>query len=274
MLSTIRRWFGVSLLGLCAGSAWADEWDWLTIEGDYLIGASVVSGTGHVGEAPLRYDLQPMWAFQLGPFRVSRSRGSSLMKAGREELETGVSANFGLFDNWRLGASLRMDSGRDFEPGSRLYGLPSIPSTLRGRVSTGSALGPRWSWSSSYDKDLLGRNGGSRLSGGLNYHYPLDEKRYLDLGLGATWGDKTYLQTHYGITPETAQRTGRDPYRLGGGPENLRIGLQYTHVLADEWVLFGGLDISRLLSAPSRSPLVGRVTTHTISAGIGYRGKR
>lgn len=263
-----------SLVLVSTGAARAADGDWLRIEGDYLIGASVVSGTGHVGEAPLRYDLKPMWAFQLGPFRVSRSRGSSLMKAGREQLETGVSADFGILNDWSLSASLRMDNGRDFDGDPRLDGLPDIPSTLRGRISTGSALGERWSWSTSVDKDLLGRRGGSRLSLGLNRRIPITDLNYWDLSFGSTYGDRTYLQTTYGITPDSAARTGLGPYHLGGGWENARAGLQYTHVLSDKWVFFGGLDLSRMLSAPSRSPLVGRKTTHSLSVGIAFRGKR
>lgn len=274
MLSSFDRGCLGLLLGVSTVCASAAEGDWLTIEGDYLIGASVVSGNGHVGDAPVRYDFKPMWAFQLGPFRVSRSRGSSLLKAGRDELETGVSADFGIFNDWRLGASLRMDNGRDFGGDPRFQGLPDIPSTLRARVSTGSALGERWSWSTSIDKDLLGRRGGSRLSAGVNYRHPVSDLNYWDFGLGSTFGDSAYLQTHYGITPQTAARTGRSPYTLGGGWENMRASLQYTHVLSDHWVLFGGLDLSRMLSAPSRSPLVGRKTTHSISAGIAFRGKR
>jgi MipA family protein len=274
MLSLFLRWGVVGLAGGCVGSAWANDRDWLAIEGDYLIGASVVSGNGHVGDAPVRYDFKPMWAFQLGPFRVSRSRASTLIKAGREELETGVSADFGLFNDWRLSASLRMDNGRDFGPRSRLYGLSSVPSTLRARVSTGTPLGEFWSWSTSVDKDLLGRRGGARLSAGLNRRIPVTDQSYWNFGLGTTFGDRTYLQTHYGISQAGAQRTGRDTYSLGSGWENVRASLQYTHVLSDSWVVFGGLDLSRMVSDPSRSPLVGRKTTHAISAGIAYRGKR
>jgi MipA family protein len=274
MLSTKSRW-GAALLASCLSSPlWASDSDWLSIEGDYLIGASVVSGNGHVGDAPVRYDLKPMWAFRLGPFRVSRSRASSLLKAGREELETGVSADIGIFEDWRLSASLRMDNGRDFGGDPRFGGLPDVPSTLRWRISTGSSVGERWSWSTSLDRDFLGRGGGARLAGGLNYRYPVTENNYWDIGVGSTWGDGTYQQTNYGISRETAIKSGRAPYTLGGGWENVRASFQYTHVLNDNWVMFGGLDLSRMLSASSRSPLVGRKTTHSISAGIAFRGKR
>ncbi len=274
MKTACRRWAVVWVAGLAVCSAGAEEKDWLTIEGDYLVGASVVSGKGHIGEPKVEYDLKPMWAFQLGPFRVSRSRASSLMKAGREELETGVSADFGIFDDWRLSGSLRMDNGRNFAPNSPFGGLPSIPSTLRGRLSTGSALSEFWSWSASLDKDLLGRRGGTRLALGANRRIPVSDSNYFDFGLGGSWGGGTYLQTHYGIGIEAAQRTGRAPYLLNGGWENVRASLQYTYVIDERWVLFGGLDLSRMVSAPSRSPLVGRRTSHQLSAGIAFRGKK
>ena len=134
MLSISHRWGLGLVLGASAAAASAAEGDWLTIEGDYLIGASVVSGNGHVGDAPVRYDFKPMWAFQLGPFRVSRSRASSLLKAGREELETGVSADFGIFDNWRLGASLRMEPVKwGYAP---LWAQGKRPPAINARVET------------------------------------------------------------------------------------------------------------------------------------------
>ena len=262
------------LAGCMGAPLWAADRDWLTIEGDYLIGASLVSGNGHVGDAPASRDIKPMWAFQLGPFRVSRSRAASLMQAGREKLETGVSADFGIFDDWRASASLRVDNGRDFGGDPRYAGLPDVRSTLRWRISTGSAIGERWSWSSSYDRDFLGRNGGARLSAGLNYRLPVTETNYWDFGMGTTWGDRTYLQTNYGISQDTAAKTGRAAYLIGGGWENVRASAQYTHVLNEHWVLFGGLDLSRMVSSPASSPLVGRKTTHSISAGIAFRGKR
>lgn len=274
MLSMKRQWVAALVAGCATTPLWAADSDWLTIERGYLIGASVVSGNGHIGDAPVRHDFKPMWAFKLGPFRVSRSRAASLLQAGREGLETGVSADFGVFEDWRASVSLRVDNGRDFGNDPRYAGLPDVRTTLRWRASTGTNVGANWSWNSSYDRDFLGRQGGGRLSGGVNYRYPVNEMRYWDFGMGTTWGDRTYLQTTYGISQKTAAATGRAPYLLGSGFENLRLSAQYTQVLSDHWVLFGGLDLSRMLSAPAHSPLVGRKTTHTISAGIAFRGKR
>ena len=44
----------------------------------YLIGLSAASSSSHIGHGKVSYDLKPMWAFQLGPLRVSRSRARAL----------------------------------------------------------------------------------------------------------------------------------------------------------------------------------------------------
>ena len=171
----------------------------------YLVGASVVSANGHIGSGVTRYDIKPLWAFQLGPFRVSRSRANSLLRAGREQLETGVSTELDVFSDWRLGASLRLDNGRSFADDPLLRGLPDIGTTLRARLSARRALGPRWSWSMNTDHDLLGRKGGLRLGTGVNYAYPYSADTQWDFSMGLGMGNARYLQTHYGISLEGAQ---------------------------------------------------------------------
>lgn len=239
----------------------------------YLVGASVVSANGHIGSGVTRYDIKPLWAFQLGPFRVSRSRANSLLRAGRERLETGVSTEFDLFSDWRLGASLRLDNGRSFDGDPEFQGLPDVRTTLRGRVSTGRSFGERWNWSVSLDHDLLDRGGGARLNTGVNYRYPVSRRTNLDFSVGGGWGDARYLRTLYGISPEAAQATGREPYRLGSGWENLRLGAHFETALSTHWVVFGGLDVSRVLGSTARSPLVGRLVTHGLGVGVAYRSK-
>lgn len=271
----------VWLCGLCVlaglggvGSAWAEgalsvpETD----EG-YLIGASLASSSSHVGNGKASFTLKPMWAFQLGSVRVSRSRANSLMSAGREKLETGLSTNFDIFSDWRLGASLRIDNGRSFDSDPQLAGLPDVRTTLRARASLSRPFGDRWSWSASVDQDLLGREGGLRLSQGVGYRWPVSEKTYWDFSMSSTWGNARYLQTQYGISSAAAMDTGRQAYLIGSGWESFRTSVQFTHAMSNHWVAFGGLDLSQLLRGAAHSPLVGRVTTHGLSVGIAYRSK-
>lgn len=239
----------------------------------YLIGASLASSSSHIGHGKVRYDLKPMWAFQLGPVRVSRSRARSLMGAGKEQLETGLSTQFDLFTDWRVGASLRLDNGRSFAGDPEFSDLPDVRTTARVRLSTGRALGPRWNWNASVDQDLLGRQGGMRLSQGFSYRLPMTEQSFWDFSMGTTWGDGRYLQTQYGIDQAAARTSGREAYLIGSGWESLRTSLQYTRAINQHWVAFTGLDMSRLLRASAQSPLVGRVSTSSLSFGLAYRSK-
>jgi MipA family protein len=242
-----------------------------SVDEGYLIGASVASSSSHVGHAKAQYTLKPMWAFQLGSVRVSRSRASSLMSAGREKLETGLSTDFDIFSDWRLGASLRVDNGRSFDEDPDLAGLPDVRTTLRARLSVSRPLGPNWHWNASVDQDILGRQGGMRLSQGVGYRWRVSDKTHWDFSTSATWGNGRYLQTQYGIDMASAVNTGRAPYLLGSGWESARTSVQFTHAISEHWVTFGGLDLSRLLRGAAHSPLVGRVTTHGLSVGLAYR---
>lgn len=259
---------GAGQLALATGALAVPDVD----EG-YLIGASIASSSSHVGNAKARYTLKPMFAFQLGPVRVSRSRATTLMSAGREKLETGLSTDFDIFSDWRLSASLRVDNGRSFDEDPKLAGLPDVRTTLRARLSTSRPLIGHWSWSASVDQDIMGREGGLRLSQGLGYRWRVSERTHWDFSTSTTWGNGRYLQTQYGIDTASAANTGRQPYLLGSGWESFRTSVQFTHAINEHWVTFGGLDLSQLLRGAAHSPLVGRVTTHGLSVGLAYRSK-
>lgn len=49
---------------------------------DYVLGASRVSSADHLGVSKQRLSLSPVWAFQLGRFRIATTRASSLLSVG------------------------------------------------------------------------------------------------------------------------------------------------------------------------------------------------
>lgn len=238
---------------------------------DYLVGASLASSAGHIGETDQRLSLQPLWAFQLGRFRVATGRASSLLSVGRETVDPGLSTVLTTADGWRLSTSLQFDRGRKSGADPLLAGLPEIRNTLRGRASASLALGTRWSWSVSGSQDLLGRGGGFYLNTGLGYRYPVSEQTYWDIGLGGVWGTDLYRQTHYGISPEAALATGRAAYSLGSGWERVSLGVSMTTALNRRWVAFGGLSLSQLQGAAALSPVVGRKAVYGATMGLAYR---
>lgn len=238
---------------------------------DYLIGASVVSSTAHIGTGERKTSLKPVWHFYLGPVRVSRSRGSTLLGAGRRSGETGLSTDFLAAKDWNISASLRVDNGRTFDDEPLFRGLPDIRTTIRARVSATRPFAERWAWNVNMDQDILGKDGGARMGTSLSYRYPVSDATHLDFGVSAGWADARYMRTHFGISDEAAQLVGRAPYHLGSGLEGVQATMQFTSAMSRRWVLFGGVDFSRLQGGAAHSPLVGRPVTHAVTLGLAYR---
>ena len=242
---------------------------------DYLIGAALTSSTAHMGQTENNLRLKPVFAFQLGRLRVSRSRANVIMSAGRGEgVETGVSTELLSRQNWSLSASLRLDNGRSFEGDPRWEGLPDIQDTVRGRVSARRSLGARWSTSVSFDHDLLDKDGGGRLLAGLGYRLPQSDRAHWDFSASGSWGSSRYMQTHYGISSPSLALVGSRAYTPGSGPESLQLGIDYTHALGENWVAFGGVGFSRLVRPAAASPLIDRKSTYGMSVGLAWRSSR
>lgn len=241
---------------------------------DYVLGASLVSSADHLGVSKQRLSLSPVWAFQLGRFRIATTRASSLLSVGREAVDPGLSTVLVTTDGWRLSTSLQIRDKRESGDDPLFSGLPDVRATLLGRASASIDLGSRWSWSLSGTQDLLDRGAGLTLGTGLGYRYPVSGDTYWDAGMGLGWGNALSRQTAFGISPEAALASGRTPYSLGAGVSSLSLGWSITSALSEHWVAFGGLSASQLQGAAARSPLVGRKTVYGASIGLAYRGGR
>lgn len=263
------------LLGVWAlGMSWAVQAaEPLALEAsrDYLIGASLSSGRDPFGTSDQRLSLRPIWAFQLGRFRFATSGASALLAQGRESVDSGVSTVLTRSDLVSLSTSLAIDEGRSWRGDPVYDGLPRVRDTLRGRITAGVTISPRWSASLRASQDLLGREGGLRLDSGLNYRHPISPLTHWDLSLGVGWGNRTFNQTHYGIAPAAASATGLQPHDLGAGVDAVSLGWRITSALNQRWVAYGGLNVSQLQGGVARSPLATRTTTWGATVGLAYR---
>ena len=127
---------------------------------NYVLGAIVSSGPDYTGGDGRSVHVRPAWALEYGRFRLSTSRGSTLMGHGLEQRESGATAVLAENDQFNLSASLRLDNGRKSGDSPLLSGLPEVRSTLRARISAGYAITPRWSVGAGLSQDILGRDGG------------------------------------------------------------------------------------------------------------------
>lgn len=262
----------VAALLLTGLGAWAQDSVTLKASRDLLVGTAVNSSAGHLGLGDRRWSLSPVWAFQLGRFRLASGRAASLLSVGREPVDAGLSTVITTAGDWRLSTALRIRDARDADDSDPLLqGLPGTRATLLGRVSASRAIGRRWTGSVSATQDLLGNGAGLSVGLGLGYRYPMSEHTYWDASAGLGWSNATARQTSFGIRPQDAAAAGRAPYAIGAGWDSASLSWNLTSSLSEHWVAWGGVGVSQLQGAAARSPLVGRRTVASASIGLAWR---
>ncbi len=239
---------------------------------NYALGLAYSISPSYAGSDERKSRLRPVLALQYGRFRLSSSRGSSVLRHGLDTRGSGASATLIERDRFNISAALRIDNGRDASDATRLAGLPEVRSTLRGRISMGYAITDRWSAGASVSQDLLGRSGGAQLNTGLQYALNLTPQTRFSVGLGAAFGDATFMRTQFGV-PDSAPGMGSAlaPFTPGAGLYSVDAGMGVMTALSRRWVAFGAITASQLKGDARRSPLTVRPQSYGATAGIAYR---
>lgn len=236
---------------------------------NYALGAIMGSSPDYAGGDGRKNSLRPAWAIEYGRFRLSTSRGSAFMGHGLGPRESGASATLAQGDQFHLGASLRIDKGRDGSDAPILVGLPSVRSTLRARVSAGYALTPQWSVGAGFSQDILGRDGGAQMSASVGYAWPVTAQTTVTFGAGASFGDRSYLRGHFGVPAGGASPLPAfDP---GAGLYSVDAGVEVMSAINRHWVVLGAARVSQLKGDARRSPLTVEPTGYSVTVGLAYR---
>lgn len=239
----------------------------------YALGLAGIDAPTYAGAAGREQKLRPLWSVRYGRFRLSGARSSGLLGAPSTERHSGASAD--LLDTGRLslGLGLRFDNGRSAGDDPALAGLPDIRRTLRARLSAGWRLGNGWSTSLAYSGDILGREGGGQLGWGVGYGWTPWAGARASVGIGAGWADRRFMQTHYGIAPDVALRTGRTAYVPGAGLLDISTGAVLQVPLGGQWVVNSALSASRLQGQAADSPLTRKPFGATASVALAWRSR-
>lgn len=234
----------------------------------YVLGLILGNGPDYPGGDGRKTGVRPAWAIEHGRFRLSTGRGSTLMGHGLTLRDEGASATLAERENFRLSASLSLDSGRSASDSPRLQGLPPVRRTLRGRVGASYALTPHWSVGTSLSQDLMGRDGGGQLSASLGYTRALSSQTRLSWGVGSSWGDATYLRSRYGVSGGISPLPAYTP---SAGWYSADMGMELMTAINRHWVAFASVGVSRQLGEARRSPLTVEPLGYTVSVGLAYR---
>lgn len=196
------------------------------------------------------------------------------MGFGLESIGPGSGASRDLFrsDTLRLGLSLRLDNGRDSQASAYTEGLPDVPRTVRLRFYASYVLTPEWQLSAAWSQDALGRQGGTTVDVDLSRSLTRSSSSELMAGLSLTAGDSRFMQSYFGVPPDSAaaQRLGQS-YVPGAGLNETGLGLSYTRALTPHWVLNAHGRATGLLGPAAASPLTERRYGYSLGMGLGYR---
>lgn len=237
----------------------------------YLLGVGVVSQPEYDGASRHETKLKPLWALKFGRVRISTSGSGSLLGFGREESAGGASTQFIDTEKLRVGASLRVDSGRSSGDASTTRGLPDVRRTLRARLYTSYSITKDFNIGANLSQDLLGHKGGMTMGADLGWRIYRSPTLEWTSGIGISAGNAQNLNTYFGVPESAVASSGKPAYEPGAGLRDVHAGIGFIRPLSKHWLVYGNAGVSHLLGPVADSPLVQKLTGTSAGVGIAWR---
>ena len=139
----------------------------------------------------------------------------------------------------------------------RLAGMGNV------KASTEAGVGVGYGPVMLVARQSLSERGSKGTQADLTVEIPwsLSDRLALRFGLGATWANRDYMQTYFGVTAAQAQATSFAVYTPKSGLRKVEVSVGAEYALVPKWKLQANFAISRLGDAAAKSPLVGRQGT-------------
>lgn len=93
------------------------------------------------------------------------------------------------------------------------------------------------------------------------------EKWTVVSSLEAQYGDRTYMEAYFGVSPDEAARTSYDPYPVGGGIKAHALTVETRYRATPAWTVLGRVQAKHLVGDAGDSPIVR--DRDQISVGLG-----
>lgn len=111
---------------------------------------------------------------------------------------------------------------------------------------------------------------GAQVDMTVEMPWSLSDRLGLRFALGATWADRNYMQTYFGVTTAQAQVTSFAAYAPKSGCRKVDASVGAEYALAPSWKLQANVGYSRLGEDAAASPLVGRRNGTSAALGVAY----
>ncbi|SME97161.1 Outer membrane scaffolding protein for murein synthesis, MipA/OmpV family [Tistlia consotensis] len=192
---------------------------------------------------------------------------------------TKLRANVSPVEGLEFGPVLRYHAGRSDVENDRVDALRDIDDAVEAgafaRLSTRQVLlqGDTLAFEVQALTDVSGTSDGTTLSFGPAYSFPVTRRLRLGAALSATYADRDYTRTYFGIDADNAARSRLSRYDPGGGLKDVGLTLRATYRITDHWGVTGIAGYTRLLGDAADSPIVeqqGSADQGLLAAGLLY----
>lgn len=270
----VRWWAGCVLAGgLLAPAFGTENAPWPdSLPRFSALGLTINGGAVHPGVHEQRISPKVAWVVQWGRLRLSN--GGPLASRTGDASERGLAADLASRGTLRLSATIGREQGRRSDGVAALRGVHDIAPGWRGTLRAGWRLAPQWEAAAAWTTERLPRSGGERLSVTLARDWPLYGTLGpwgVTVGGSATWRDAVSAVRVYGITAEDTVRSGYPETTVGSGWTEIGAFATARRPLDTHWVLYGGLNATRLVGAAAEAPWVQREGTMNLRVGLGRR---
>lgn len=170
---------------------------------------------------------------------------------------------------FQFDVNLGYDFGRKEKDSHDLRGMGNVDGGVTVGGKTTLSYGPA-EFFVSFDKTLGGSEG---LLGtfGTEFTQPINEKLILGAGASATFADKNYMDSYFGVTAAQAARSGYKAYKADPGVKSVDLSVSATYLLNENWMVRAEQDVGLLVGGAADSPLVKREIQSKSMLLLGYR---
>lgn len=111
---------------------------------------------------------------------------------------------------------------------------------------------------------------GAQVDMTVEMPWSLSDRLGFRFAVGATWANRDYMQTYFGVTPAQAQATSFSVYTPKSGCRKVDASVGAEYAIASSWKLQANVGFTRLGDVAAASPLVGRRNDASAALGIAY----
>ncbi|WP_259667163.1 MipA/OmpV family protein [Rhizobium lentis] len=181
---------------------------------------------------------------------------------------TGLLIDIYKVENFKISARGGMEFGRDEDDSDHLRGLGDIDSGAKIGGVISYELGPI-ELSAGIDK-IMGGSDGVTGTFGAEYSHMVGQF-ILSAGASATWADKNYMKSYFGVTPLQSARSGLETYDAGAGFKRIDLTASVTYLASEHWFIRGQAELGIVTGEARNSPVVQKQTQPSVMMFVGYK---